>query len=156
MRIPARADLLVLLAGVLLALGIGAAAAAEPAGIAVIGARGMSAAELDRHELALIYKRKKRFWADGRRVTPINLPAGLALRRAFSLAVLGRSPEELDEYWRDQYFHGELPPFVASSEEAVIRLVAATPGAIGYVSACVADKRVSVLMLLDDNLPCPR
>ena len=110
----------------------------------------------DRHELALIYKRKKRFWPDGRRIAPVNLPASQAVRRAFSVAILGHTPEELDEYWRDQYFHGELPPFVASSEEAVIRFVASTPGAVGYISACLADKRIAVLMVIDEGLPCSR
>ena len=143
------------LAGLLLAAGL-AATAAEPAGIAVIVARGSTLAELDRHDLALIYKRKKRFWPDGKRVAPVNLPAGQPLRRAFSVTILGHTPEELDEYWRDQYFHGELPPFVASSEEAAIRFVSSTPGAVGYVSACVADKRVAVLMVIDEGLPCPR
>lgn len=130
--------------------------AAEPAGIAVIVAQGATVPELDRRELALIYERKKRFWPYGRRVSPVNLPATAPLRRAFSVAVLGHTPEELDEYWRDQYFHGELPPFVAGSEEATIRFVASTPGAIGYVSACAVDARVSVVMVVDQHLACAR
>jgi ABC-type phosphate transport system substrate-binding protein len=134
----------------------GLADAADPSGIAVIIAPGYTVRDLDRHELALIYKRKKRLWPDGRRIAPVNLPAGQNIRKAFSVAVLGHTPEEMDDYWRDQYFHGELPPFVASSEEAVIRLVATTPGAIGYVPACLADKRVSVVLTIDDGLPCPR
>lgn len=129
--------------------------AAEPSGIAVIVAHGAAVTDLDRHDLALIYKRKRRFWPDGRRIAPVNLPAAQALRRAFSLAILGRPPEELDDYWRDQYFHGELPPFVASSEEAAIRFVASTPGALGYVFACLVDKRVTVVMVVDEGLPCP-
>ena len=142
------------LAGLLLAAP--AVYAAEPSGVAVLVARGTPVADLDRHELALIYKRKKRFWPDGRRIAPVNLPASQAVRRAFSVAILGHTPEELDEYWRDQYFHGELPPFVASSEEAVIRFVASTPGAVGYISACLADKRIAVLMVIDEGLPCSR
>ncbi|WP_374479946.1 hypothetical protein [Zoogloea sp.] len=143
----------------LAALLLGAASladAAELSGIAVIVAPGSTLRDLDKHELALIYKRKKRLWPDGRRIAPVNLPAGQNIRKAFSVAILGHTPEEMDDYWRDQYFHGELPPFVASSEEAVIRLVATTPGAIGYVPACLADKRVNVVLTIDDGLPCPR
>ena len=45
---------------------------------------------------------------------------------------------------------------MASSEEAVIRFVASTPGAVGYISACVADKRIAVLTVIDEGLPCSR
>ena len=129
--------------------------AAEPSGIAIIVARGAGGQDIDRHDLALIYKRKKRFWPEGQRIAPVNLSASQPLRRAFSSAVLGQLPEELDDYWRDQYFHGELPPFVVGSEEAVIRFVTATPGAVGYVAACTADKRVSVIAVVADSFPCP-
>lgn len=143
-----------LLAGLLCALALGAAAA-EPHGIAVIMAPGADV-QVDRQELALIFKRRKRFWPDGTRAAPVNLPASHPLRRAFSRAVLGSTPEQLDDYWRDQYFHGELPPYVAGSEEAAIRFVAATPGAIGYVSECLRDPRVKVVLLLEDGPPCGR
>lgn len=130
--------------------------AAESRSIAVIVAHGAAVGELDRRDLALIYKRKMRFWDGGTRIAPANLPAGHPLRRAFSLAVFGHTPEELDDYWRDQYFHGELPPYVASSEEAMIRFVANTPGAIGYVPECLVDKRVSVVMVVPDGVACPK
>ncbi|MCB1900937.1 type 2 periplasmic-binding domain-containing protein [Cognatazoarcus halotolerans] len=125
-------------------------------GIAVIVARNAHGGTVDRRELAAIFKRKKHFWPDGTRIAPVNLPAGDPLRRAFSGAVLRNTPEELDDYWRDQYFHGELPPYVVASQEAMIRFVSATPGAIGYVSSCLLDRRVSEVMRLDDGPPCPR
>ncbi len=80
-----------------------------------------------------------------------TLAAGLE-----DLYILGQPPEALEGYWRDLYFNGVVPPFVLASEEAVIRFVASTPGAIGYVSACPGDKRVRVLMQLDGGPPCPR
>lgn len=140
----------------ILAMPALAPAAPGSSGIAVIVAKDSPETAVDRRDLALIYRHKKRFWSDGTRVTPVNLPAAEAVRRAFSVAVLGRSPEELDDYWRERYFHGELPPFVAGSPEAVIRFVTSTPGAIGYVPACIADGRVSVLMLIDGDFPCAR
>ncbi len=100
--------------------------------MAVIVAPG-HAKELNKEYLTLIFKRKKLFWNDGSKVQPVNLPASNPFRRAFSQAVLGASPEELDKYWNDLYFHGISPPFVLSSERAVMHFVAETPGAIGYV-----------------------
>jgi len=68
-------------------------------------------------------------------------------------------PEDMQSYWNDQYFHGVLPPPVLDSEEAVLRFVSSTAGAIGYVSACAVDKRVEIVALIsgpDGAGPCPR
>jgi ABC-type phosphate transport system substrate-binding protein len=99
-------------------------------------------------DVALIYRRKKLFWADGTKVNPVNLASADPLRRDFSEAVLGASPEDLQAYWNNLYFHGVSPPFVLSSEEAVLRFVAQTPGAIGYVSYCHVDSRVKVALVV--------
>jgi hypothetical protein len=125
-------------------------------GIAVIVAPGDIPPRISHEELALIFKNKKRFWDDGRRIQAVNLPPNNSLRRASSLQVLGKNPEDMDEYWRDMYFHGVLPPYVLASEEAAIRFVAGTPGAIGYISNCAVDHRVRVLMRLDTGANCTR
>ncbi len=41
---------------------------------------------------------------------------------------------------------GISPPFVLSSEQAVMRFVADTPGAIGYVSLCNIHTKIDVLL----------
>ena len=99
-------------------------------------------------ELAHIYRRQKLFWADHTRIVPVNLPADHPLRRSFSRLVLGALPEELDAYWNAQYFHGITPPYVLTSEEAVLLFVATTPGAIGYVSAAAVNGQVHALLYL--------
>jgi ABC-type phosphate transport system substrate-binding protein len=104
-------------------------------------------------DVALIYRRKKLFWADGTKVNPVNLASTHPLRRLFSQAVLGASPEDLEKYWNNMYFHGVSPPFVLSSEEAVLRFVALTPGAIGYVSYCSVDSRVKVALVFTASGP---
>jgi hypothetical protein len=124
-------------------------------GVAVVIAADARPAAVAAEELALIYRRQKQFLGD-QRVQPVNLPAAHPLRRWFSLQVLGRTPEALEDYWRDQYFNGVVPPFVLGSEEAVMRFVAATPGSVGYVSRCVVDKRVKVLLQLEGGPPCSR
>lgn len=119
-------------------------------------ASGAAHPRLHGEEVALIFQLKKRFLNDGLRIHAVNLPVMHPLRRAFSVQVLGRNPEELDAYWRDMYFHGVMPPHVLLSEEAVIRFVASTPGAIAYVSRCLVDHRVSVVLQLDSGIACPR
>jgi len=129
--------------------GAGARAEAPQAvGIAVIGAPGLDLGHLDRAAVASIFRRKLRTLADGGRLVPVNLPASDPLRTAFSLAVFDLEPAAMDAYWNERYFHGVSPPHVLASVEAVLRFVATTPGAIGYVPACAVDGRVRVLMEL--------
>ncbi len=125
----------------------GSASAAE-APIAII-VTPVHAKSVRKEDLILMFKRKKLFWNDASKVQPANLPASNPLRKSFSQAVLGSSPEELEKYWNDMYFHGISPPYIVSSEEAMLRFVAETPGAIGYVSFCSADARVAIALIID-------
>lgn len=144
--------------GLLLCLGLVtiSARANQDTAIAVIVAAGTPAPRLNREQLALIFKLKKRFLEDGQAIHAVNLPVSHPLRRAFSLQLLGRVPEDFDAYWSDMYFHGVLPPYVLASEEAMIRFVATTPGAIGYVSHCMVDQRVSIVLRVESTIACPR
>ena len=102
-------------------------------------------------ELALIYQRKRVYWPDGRRIEPVNLPLLHPLRRAFSLAILKLEPAALDDYWNEQYFHGVRPPYVVASAAAVLRFVAQTPGAIGYLDRCEVDDSVAIIGVIDNG-----
>ncbi len=126
--------------------GLSAPCSAEP--LAVIAAPLSPLDKLAPETLKLIYSRKSQIDPQGNRWIPVNLPAADPLRRAFSLAVFDALPEDQEEYCKIQYFHGINAPEVLSSEEAVLRFVAATPGAMGYVRAHLADARVKVLLLL--------
>lgn len=145
---------LVLFAYLLAAALYGTPAQAADHPFAVIAAPGVSDRRLTRETVALIYQRKLHLWDNGIRVQPVNLPASHPLRRAFSLAVLGVAPEAMEDYWREMYFHGVLPPHVLASEEAVLRFVASTPGAVGYVSSCLPDRRVHVIFTQGELPAC--
>jgi hypothetical protein len=141
----------------------GVASAAEPS-IAVI-VTPAHAKSIKKEDLMLMFRRKKLFWNDGSKVQPANLPASNPLRKSFSQAVLGVAPEELEKYWNDMYFHGISPPYIVASEEAMLRFVVETPGAIGYVSFCSADDRVAVALVINPDgritsdttsIACPR
>ena len=128
--------------------------AAEPPIVVIIHSDGVSRG-LSEQTLARIFLRKQSFWQDSVRIQPVNLPVSNPLRRVFSRSVLGALPEDLEDYWRDMYFHGVLPPHVFGSEEAVQIFVATTPGAIGYISNCPTEAAVSVSMIIGDIRGCP-
>ncbi len=101
--------------------------------------------QINHGKLKLIYLRKQRYWPKGVPIKPVNLQSSNPLRQYFSRVVIGSAPNTQVQYWNGQYFNGILPPYVVNSEEAVIRYVANTKGAIGYVDACKLDKRVKTL-----------
>ena len=111
------------------------ARALSPGTLVVIVHDGVPDRDLSPDRLRRIFLVRERFWSNGVRIAPVNLPAGNPVREAFSVRVLGRSSRALAAYWNDLYFHGTLPPPTVGSEQAVVRFVAATPGAIGYVTA---------------------
>jgi ABC-type phosphate transport system substrate-binding protein len=116
--------------------------------IAVIARASHPVDTVSQEELARIYRGKKLFWEDGTRIIPVNLAADHPCRKHFSHLVLGLLPEEMQEYWNAQYFHGISPPYVLSSEEAVLRFVTETPGAIGYLCTLTTTAPVKILLRL--------
>ena len=100
------------------------------------------------NQLSLIYWRKQLYWPNGLRIKPVNLRSENTLRQQFSQTILGGLPKTQIDYWNGQYFNGVLPPYSVNSEEAVLRYVAQTNGAIGYVNACAVDARVKAVFWL--------
>jgi len=145
--------LLAALLGLLLPV-TGAQAAERP--FAVIAAPGVTDHRLSRDSISLMFRRKQNFWESGPRVQPVNLPPSHPLRQAFSQTILGQAPEAMEDYWREMYFHGVLPPHVLASEEAIILFVNATPGAIGYISACPPERKLNIVLLVGDVPGCSR
>ncbi len=107
--------------------------------------------QLTARELTQIFWRKKLYWHSGARIHPVNLHAEHPLRILFSKAVLDSLPSEQADYWNGLYFHGTTPPYSVQSEEAVLRYVHSTKGAIGYVSACNVDDRVKAVLWIDQR-----
>ncbi len=101
--------------------------------------------------LKLIYWRKQLYWPNGQHIMPVNLHSEHLLRSQFSQSVLGSLPKQQIDYWNGLYFNGIQPPRTVNSEEAVIRLIAETQGAIGYVNACALDARVKALLWIADG-----
>jgi hypothetical protein len=81
----------------------------------------------------------------GQRWIPLNLAPDDPVRLAFSHSLYKKSPQDMESYWNEQYFQGITPPYVVASEEAMLRFVTSTPGAIGYILPCHLDKRVQVV-----------
>lgn len=152
MQLFAKFCILKALSMTLFAIGI-VRADERPLTIAVVVSQQQNIDELkfNTNELGLIYWRKQLFWAGGKRIKPVNLNTEHALRQQFSQAVLGSLPKKQIDYWNGLYFDGISPPYAVNSEEAVLRYVMQTDGAIGYISACKIDNRVKPLAWIVNN-----
>ncbi len=132
------------------------AGAVQPAYVVIADPDTVSNRRLTRESVARIFLRRQMYWSGGKAIQPVNLPPAHALRREFSLDLLGGSPESFEDYWRDLYFNGIEPPHVVASEEAVALFVSSTPGAIGYLSSCLPGHRYAVVLQVGDVVGCPK
>jgi hypothetical protein len=119
--------------------------------VVVDGKENVAELKFTSNELRLFYWRKQLFWPMGRRIKPVNLTAEHSLRLQFSQIVLGSTPKKQIDYWNGLYFDGISPPYSVNSEEAVLRYVSQTDGAIGYLNACKIDHRVKPLAWIINN-----
>jgi hypothetical protein len=139
--------------GLLCALAFNAHAEETPPLAVIVSNNPQNAVvqQLAPRELGQIFWRKKQYWQSGLRIHPVNLHAEHPLRIAFSKIVLGSIPSEQADYWNGLYFHGTKPPYSLQSEEAVLRYVSTTKGAIGYINICELDDRVKPLLWIEQN-----
>ena len=116
--------------------------------LAIVTQKSSKLQNLSLETLKEVYLRKRLLDGSGIRWIPLNLPVDHELRQGFSFELFKKLPEDLEEYWNEQYFHGMNPPEVLASEEAVLRFVVITPGAVGYVRKRNADARVKILKVI--------
>jgi hypothetical protein len=138
---------LIILVSTLTLLGFAAPNGAEES-IAIVTQRTSDINNVSIETLKLVYLRKLLLDSNGTRWIPLNLPSAHELRQIFSFTLFKKRPDELEDYWNEQYFQGVTPPKVLASEEAILRFVAITPGAIGYVHQRNVDERVKVLKIM--------
>jgi ABC-type phosphate transport system substrate-binding protein len=116
--------------------------------IAIITQHSSSIDNLPIDTIKRIFLRKSLMDDKNNRWIPLNLPATDDLRQGLSWVLFKKRPEDQEDYWNEQYFQGINPPDVLASEEAVLRFVAITPGAIGYVRKTSVDERVKIVSVI--------
>jgi hypothetical protein len=90
--------------------------------------------EISASDVRAIFTGTKTRFADGSHATPVTLKGGPA-QEVFLRNYVGERPDEFRAQWRKAVFTGQgAMPRAFDSEAALIEFVAATPGALGYVS----------------------
>ncbi len=104
---------------------------------------------ISENTLRAIYTLRQTRWPDGQPVRVFVLPDDDPLHAAFAKGVLGMYPYQLRQVWDQMTFSGMgQAPVQVSRQAEMLRRVAATPGAIGYVSSTPpANEHVRVLQI---------
>lgn len=133
---------------VLLAL-LASATQAAAADLVVIVSTRSGAPGLRPEQVAAIFLGQTAQLPDGTPVTAIDQPVGSATRDEFYARVASKSPALLKAYWSKLLFTGRgQPPREVDGNGAVKKLVAATPGLIGYIDRSALDPSVHTVLVL--------
>jgi ABC-type phosphate transport system substrate-binding protein len=80
---------------------------------------------------------------------PLAMPDGSRAHGELNLALLKAAPASIKSSWARQQFTGSLKPLTTyKTDEAILKAVAATPNAIGYVDASRVHGNVRVALRL--------
>jgi ABC-type phosphate transport system substrate-binding protein len=120
--------------------------------LAVIVNKQNPVRELSQNELRPIFQTTKKAWSNGEDANPINLPEDNSLRNDFDQAVLGLDRERVARYWTDRKVRGGArPPVRVPNTAAVLKAVAAKPGAVGYVRLTEVTPSVKVVAKISNG-----
>jgi hypothetical protein len=125
------------------------AAAHAPAQVVVIANRSVGESSLTPSQVLEIYLLNVRAWGDGQAVTLMCLRENEQVERKF-FGILRRTPLEMRKVWLRAQLSGHArPPEMITLEEDMVKRVAATPGAIGFVSKDKVQGNVKILLVID-------
>jgi len=121
--------------------------AAFGADVRVIANPNVRASTLSTDELKSIFLETKTSLSDGSHVEPVVLRSG-DVHHAFVSQFLGKTDAALETYYRTLVFTGRgLMPKALASDDEMVRYVAKTKGAVGYVSATAPVTGVKIVAI---------
>ena len=130
---------------IVLLVSLGSWSAAGAQDVVLVANKGVQISEITDADLRAIFMGTRTRFADGSHAVPVILKGGPA-HEVFLRNHVGESPEEFRSRWRKEIFTGQgAMPKAFDSESALIEYVAATPGAVGYVSRISSQDRVKSL-----------
>jgi ABC-type phosphate transport system substrate-binding protein len=133
--------LLLLLAGAVSVASLQAA----PGDVQIVANPSVAASEVSADELKGVFTGTKTRLADGSNVEPVLSQFGAA-HVEFLKAYVGKTDQALRDHFKALVFTGKASmPKSFMSDAEIVKYVAATKGAIGYVSASTAAAGVKTL-----------
>jgi hypothetical protein len=120
--------------------------AAEDETLVVIVHPSVRTGDLSMDELVAIFTLSERTWPGGQTIVPFNYAPHASWRDSFDRMVLGMTADEAAHFWIDRRVRGGGDaPRKVTTVALMVRVVAALPGAIGYVPASAPITGVKVV-----------
>ncbi len=122
---------------------------AMAADVVMIVNNGAGVEKLDKQTAQNIFLGKKAKWDSGEKIVPAVLAEGQA-HEAFLKDVVKKTPSQFKTFWKKAVFTGtgSAPKSFKTGEE-VVKFVASTKGAVGYVAASVPCEGVKTIALTE-------
>lgn len=122
---------------------------AEDISVVIIGNRTLPFDTITKKELVDIFKQKKTLWENNEKLSVVLLEGGEA-HKLFLKTHLGKTPIQYTLYWKKLVFTGKGNiPITFRTEKNLMKHVALTGGAIGYISNKIKPHRVKVIKIVD-------
>jgi ABC-type phosphate transport system substrate-binding protein len=107
---------------------------AKAASIVLIVNGDVVESSLDEATVTKIFQGKMTRWSNQLKIVPVMLKDG-STHENFVEDIIGSTTSRFTTYWKQAVFSGRgIPPKSFESELDLVKYVASTPGAIGYVS----------------------
>jgi ABC-type phosphate transport system substrate-binding protein len=102
--------------------------------------------KLNRDEVVNIFLGRYRQLPSGMPALPADLPATQPDKAVFYRLLVDKELAEINSYWARLIFSGRtVPPKQSTGNDDLLKWVAATPGAIGYIERSKVDGRVRIV-----------
>jgi len=122
---------------------------ATSAQVAVIAHKSVPLDTIKKSELLNFFTGDVSFWSDGKPIIIFDLKSKGEMKDTF-YHFLGISSSRIKSIWMKRMLSGDAdPPEFLKSEEDMLKKVAATAGAIGFVSQSKVSGEVKVLILIE-------
>jgi hypothetical protein len=117
--------------------------------VVVIANRSVSETSLTAADVLDLYLLNSNTWSDGQVVELMCLRENPAEEKKF-FELLRRSPLEMRKVWLRAQLSGQArPPEMITSQEDMVRRVAGTRGAIGFVAKEKVQGNVKILLVIE-------
>ena len=116
--------------------------------VAVIAHKSVPVDTIKKTELLDFYTGDIKKWMNGDKVIVNDLKPKGEVKKIF-YKFLGKTPSRMKSIWLKNMLSGEGdPPEALKSEEEMLQKIAATPGAIGFLSHTKVDNNVKTLIVI--------
>jgi ABC-type phosphate transport system substrate-binding protein len=116
--------------------------------VAVIAHPSVPVQKITKTQLLDLYTGDVKEWGNGEPIVLVDLEPKTDVKRVF-YDFLGKSTSRMKSIWMKNMLTGEgRPPESMNSQEELLKKVAATPGAIGYVDQSLVTGEVITLTVI--------